>query len=160
MDNDFKAITFDVKTAQSLVDSVIESKGEDFVYKRGIGRDCLYIHRNMRWSDLTEDYVPSDDVTPGCIWGHALVGAGISEGEFEEVEGSDIEGALQTLVNRGLVRDFTPIASAWAYCVQYRQDLGDSWGEARDKANSLLHEVNQWADTSDEDKASWIREKA
>lgn len=149
---------FNIDLAKSLVDGVIASNGEGFVYKRPSGSDCQYVHRNMRWDDSVEDYVSSDDVAPGCVWGHALFTAAIPLEEFENVEGSSIEEVLSRFQARGLVGEVEDLAAAWSYIVQHKQDTGSTWGEAREYANALLEEsasktVHEW------DRAQWMRDQ-
>jgi hypothetical protein len=155
----FTIDNFNLDLAQSLVDGVIKSKGEDFVYKRPSGEDCQYVHRGIAWDDESEEYVKSDDVSPGCVWGHALFTAAIPLDEFDSVEGSSIEEVLERFENRGLVGSVDVLASAWAYVVQHEQDAGRTWGDARKRGNLLLKESLKIEDATAENRAQWMRDQ-
>lgn len=148
-------ILFNLGAAMALVDGVIDAKGADTKYNRPLYSDCLYVHIDMVWDPEQESYVKDDSgKTPGCIWGHALLGAGVPAGAFEPHEGSDVR-QLTDALNDDYLEGVTDLAQAWAFAVQNGQDGGKTWGESRDYANDMLARARK-IETTEDEQASWI----
>lgn len=129
-----EAIKLDIVTAVKLINDAIEERGEDYVYPKEPGRDCLYVHTDPVWDPDEERYVYSEGTTPGCLVGLAFAKAGVPLEEFAPFEGSDAEALIDGFEAEGIVTDVDPKAKNLLYRAQFLQDGGSSWGQARKAA--------------------------
>jgi hypothetical protein len=87
----------------------------DFVYERpGAGRWCQYTR--------TEE---GGVIVGDCIFGQALIAAGVKPEHIRRLEHKDIE-----MVLRALDIPTSPREREWAACVQERQDKANAWASA------------------------------
>lgn len=115
-------IKLDKATTKRLLDEAVAARGEDYVYEQPIADWCVYTY----------------DGKPSCIVGHVLDAAGIP---LEELERGDAGywGAgrlVENLENKGLLE--TDYGTRQALIgAQWRQDDGDTWGEAVNSVTRL-----------------------
>lgn len=115
--------------ALELVDAQIAKKGADYIYTAPETDDylpgqCLYMHGDE----------------PGCIMGHILMDLGFELNSGHE--GMGIDTLLVDLARDHDLRvtDRAAILLSW---VQWGQDNGESWGEARAEAvNSIAPDAS------------------
>lgn len=136
----------DADTVLSVVDTVIEKRGADYVYPRWAGlvpddhpADAFYVpdgchyrwtSRDVRAGELMDlDLVEGQ---PACLAGAVFAEFGLLEMLVPDVgdDESENEAAIQSL--EGIDDMFTPEAVLVLAVGQARQDMGDSWGQARD----------------------------
>lgn len=107
--------------ARELLESVVEEKGRDFVYKPvtdadGNDEGCLYWHEDG----------------PSCGVGVVAYKAGVP---VEDIKAADTGGGDSVLdSNPHLKKYFDPMAIQYLRTFQDAQDDGISWGEAFDRA--------------------------
>lgn len=130
--------------ALKLMGEAVAERGEDFVYHQERGaEECRYIHdtesyesEDGRWHAEHD----SDNWTPGCLVGAALIKGGVSMKQIMET-GSNEDGSdllLRRLEVAGVVGEVTPEAVAVIATAQSLQDRGDSWGFALIRASNTF----------------------
>ncbi len=105
----------------ALFDLVVEQRGPDYVYEKGVDPDgslsCLYVHDR-----------DSEDARPGCI-----VGAVYTEATGELVPSEFEFSSAQRLFGD---HDYESDPTVLAFRVQEYQDAGFSWGEAVERGRA------------------------
>lgn len=144
-------IKIDIDDAIKLVNDAIAERGEDYVYPREEGRDCLYVHDEIAWDPNEERYVPTDGpAVPGCLVGLVLNKAGVSLERLQRHEGSDAEAVIEWL-EADKVLEAAPKVNQFLYQAQFQQDIGKTWAEARSiamrDALGLNPDGTEWAGT-------------
>jgi len=111
----------DAEYAARLIDAAIELRGPDFNYEPQ-GAQCMYLHAGP---------------TPGCIWGTAMVLAGIPANQIARYEGAAIavplgmeDGTSTSAAEDLLGIQDSKVLTAMAFS-QSLQDAGNSWTLAR-----------------------------
>lgn len=116
---------YTLEDVQSKVSAIIDAAGSDFVYKHRKNPNgstgCYYAYNGM----------------PDCIVGRLLAELGVPVADMEE-EGvetlervfSDYIAKLYSVLSDQYDLDFTFEARHFLDELQFRQDQGDTWGEA------------------------------
>jgi hypothetical protein len=103
----------------AILDSLVAEFGEDYVYKRPAGGDCVYVH----------------DGAPSCIVGHLLARVGVPLERLSEADRAAYGGGLSAgvllnvLSDEGVLRYDHDVSTLLAD-VQYYQDGGRTWKES------------------------------
>jgi len=117
---------YTLEEVQPRIATIVDAKGPDFIYQKrstsgGPALGCFYAHEGK----------------PDCIVGHLLVELGVpvevldptsgkSVNDLASLRVSEIEYQLKRLYNI----TFTWDAMSFLDDLQYRQDMGQPWGEA------------------------------
>lgn len=102
--------------ALELLDRAVELKGADYVYPRpaldspGAGNGCFYLHADG----------------PGCIVGHVLHWAGLTNEELSSIEGAKAGGVGRRVPRLHMDERVGDLLAH----VQSEQDTGETWGAA------------------------------
>lgn len=123
----------DLETARRLVTEVVEAQGADFVYNPDGVEQCIYAPLTKEFTPFKAEPDPDDPRTKtGCLVGRVLDAHGHTF--HREIRG-DVEWIHQQHPGT-----FTDGAAAYLREAQYSQDGGDSWGDARTRAERWLEE--------------------
>jgi hypothetical protein len=132
----------DKALALKLMSEAVAERGEDFIYKQEHGaQECRYVHDTESYDPISgvhEVVHESEDWSPGCLVGAALVKGGVSMKQIVDT-GSNEDGSdllLDRLINAGVIGKVTDGAVAVIARAQSLQDRGDSWGYALDRAKA------------------------
>lgn len=117
--------------ARALADKVIQRWGEDMVYPAySDGTRACYYGRGLTDTIRKESGQPP--INCGCLVGEMWYEAGYDPSDH------DSETVLMANGDAPLPYRFDREALIWVSCLQRRQDLGDTWGEAFRKADRFF----------------------
>lgn len=120
-----------IERARELLVEAVEEKGADYIYPLwdSPNIECLYGNyadpQNISYNDSFEEQGCDG---PGCIVGHVLVKAGVSQETLYQNEGTGAVSLVAKLQGSDQFRG-TPLSNALS-AAQSKQDNGSTWGEA------------------------------
>ena len=114
--------------ADDMLQRIVNTKGEDYVYPGSFYDDCMY------W-----DY---EEQEPSCLVGHFFWMTDLinTEDDFRLIENSTSDQAC-TALEKWRRAEFTGPAQDLLYAVQNRQDAGWTWGRSLEFARAAAEAI-------------------